>query len=158
MARSNSEAKKSRPHKAGGFEFGENVPNVDYGAYVIVRIRRDAGDRDRDALREARRIVLVGDRVERLDVGRRPDQCGERHRRDTVLEVVLVSAGRKLAGVVQDRLVLRVRADLLEGRDRHGGQEADDDDDDHDFDKGEALGGVACDFHVTVSLFAYFFL
>gem|GEM_PF-3195942 len=38
MARSNSEAKKSRPHKAGGFEFGENVPNVDYGAYVIVRI------------------------------------------------------------------------------------------------------------------------
>jgi hypothetical protein len=37
----------------------------------------------------------------------------------------------------------------LEGRDRHGGQEADDDDNDHDFDKGEALGGVnAIDFHI----------
>ena len=37
MGTLDSEAKKSRPRKAGGFEFGENFPNVDYGAYVMVR-------------------------------------------------------------------------------------------------------------------------
>ena len=108
----------------------------------------DAADRDCRALREARGIRLVRDRVERLDVGGRPDQLGEGHRGDAVLEVVLVSAGRQLAGVVEYRLVLGVRADLLEGRDRHGGQETDDDDDDHDFNKGETLGTVASDFHL----------
>jgi hypothetical protein len=30
--------KKSRPRNAGGFESGDNSPNVDYGAYVIVRV------------------------------------------------------------------------------------------------------------------------
>ena len=30
-------AKKSRPRNAGGFELGDNFPNVDYGEYVIVR-------------------------------------------------------------------------------------------------------------------------
>jgi hypothetical protein len=53
-----------------------------------------------------------------------------------------------LAGVVQDCFVLGIGADLLECRYRHGGQEADDDDNDHDFDKGEALAGVASDFHL----------
>src|SRR5580704_2082460 len=68
----------------------------------------DATDRDRRALREAGRIALLGNRIERLDVGRGPDQVAQDDGRDTVLEVVLVSAGRKLAGVVQNRFVLRV--------------------------------------------------
>jgi hypothetical protein len=69
----------------------------------------------------------------------------------------LVSACRELAGVVQDGLVLGARAHLLERRDRHGGQEADDDDDDHDFDKGEALGGAA-NLHMYVGYLLYYLL
>ncbi len=112
----------------------------------------DRPDRDRRALREAPGIHFLRDRVQRLHVRGGSEQVEERDRRDTVLEVVLVGACRELAGVVQYGLVLRVCPDLLEGWDRHSGQEADDDDDNHDFDEGKALGITFVHIHLLSRL------
>jgi hypothetical protein len=59
------------------YQFLVIIYERNYGAYVIVRNTGDALDGDRDALREAGGIGLLGDRVQRLDVGRGPDQVGE---------------------------------------------------------------------------------
>jgi len=69
--------------------------------------------------------------------------------RNPILHQVLVGRSGDLFGIVEEGLLDRGLADLLEGRDRHGGQETDDDDDDHDFDEGEALLGT---FHNWVFL------
>jgi len=62
---------------------------------------------------------------------------------------VLLRSGRNLTGVIVHLAMDRVLTNFLERGDRHGGQEADDDDNDHDFDEGEALGGVIEFFHMN---------
>ena len=67
-----------------------------------------------------------------------------------LLKHILLSGGTKLAGVIDERASAGVLTDLLEGRNRHRGQKADDDDDYHDFDKGETLRLTS--FHVIMEL------
>jgi hypothetical protein len=100
------------------------------------------GDRDRIALGVSGRIVFLRDRAEIFDVVRRANEAGRDGPARTCFEIVLVGRAGHLAGVVEDRLVLRRDADLLEGRNRHRSQKADDDNDDHDFNEREAF--LAC--------------
>ncbi len=64
--------------------------------------------------------------------------------RQTVLHHVLVRRTGDLLGIIDQRFLNRAGTNLLEGRNRHGGQEADDDDDNHNFNEGKTLGSVGC--------------
>ena len=128
----------------GGF-FWKNLLHVSEGART-----GDARDDDRRALREVHRIGFVSHGAQCLHVVGRTHQRGEGGLIGTVLEEELVSSSTKLAHVVSDSFVLRSSANLLERRNGHGGKEADDDHDNHDFNEGEALGGVGM-FHVNNS-------
>jgi len=72
-----------------------------------------------------------------------------------LIVIVMVRGSGELAGVVKHGLVLGRGADLLEGRNRHGGQKADDDDDDHDFYEGEALSGAVRLFHFSYMIISW---
>ena len=99
----------------------------------------DACDGDRHALREDSRVRFFRDGVERLNIVGGANQVGRTNARTAVFQVVLVSGRGELAGVVEDSFVLGSLTNLLERRNGHGGQEADNDHDDHDFDKGETF-------------------
>jgi hypothetical protein len=63
----------------------------------------------------------------------------------------LIGSCSHLAGIIEDRLVLRGDADLLKCGNRHGRQQADDDDNDHDFNEGKssARAGTGNVFHIN---------
>jgi hypothetical protein len=135
--------KKNRP-KLGGCKQAFGGP--------LGRVGKNAGignvrHRDRRALGEVRGIDFERHRAEVLDVAVGADQTRLNDGRDAILQIVLVSGRSELTHVVQDGLVLRRGPNLLECRDRHRGQEANDHDDDHDFHQGEALPGGVYSVH-----------
>src|SRR5688572_23003054 len=144
--------KKSRPDRAAW----ENQTKRQLRRVGDRAERGDTVDGDRDALRVDGRVGLAGDRVERLNVVRGANQVGRGNARTAVFQVVLVSGSGQLAGVVEDRFVLGSLTNLLERRNGHGGQKADDDHDDHDFDEREALVGTI--IHGMGAMYYYYFL
>ena len=138
-------ATKKPPPERGGFE---KLPKDLTLRRVGERAdASDATDSDGDTLGVISWVSFAGYGVNRFDVVSSTNQVGESNGRNTILEEVLVSGSGELASVIQDCLVLRGLANLLEGRNGHRGEKADDDDHDHDFDEREALGGSFVIFH-----------
>ena len=95
----------------------------------------DTADGDRDALRVTKRIGLAGDRVNGFHIVGGANERSRSSSGDTIFQEELVSGRGQLARIVEHRFILGGLANLLECRNGHGGQEADDDHDDHDFNE-----------------------